>query len=259
MAALHKINLFKSVSGFSLNMNKTVGVFYNKQNFVAQSALPNICWVANMEILGIHFGDVNWVSEQWKSKLQLCTEEIRFFKTRAPTLDAKAMLSKFKLCSLFSYIGHVFDIPPTYEDKINDMLFRFVVPHRHSSLSVTDFSLPRYMGGYGISNIVLHLNLCLIKPVMFYMCEKVEGKGLSKTSYFTEYQIGRRLCSLFSLPHHSRTPHRFVPNDCYAAILNIIVKYKITVDELEFCMILGRKDNLGKCIIGYTKRFFLLI
>ena len=27
MAALHKINLFKSVSGFLLNMNKTVAVF----------------------------------------------------------------------------------------------------------------------------------------------------------------------------------------------------------------------------------------
>ena len=69
------------------------------------------------------------------------------------------MLSKFKLCSIFSYIAQVFHIPPSFETKINDMLFRFLVPHRRSVLSIQDFSLPRQFGGYGISNIVLHVNL----------------------------------------------------------------------------------------------------
>ena len=95
---------------------------------------------------------------------------------------------------------------------------------------------------------------------------KVEGKGLSKTSYFTEYQIGRRLCSLFGLPHDSRTPHRFVPNDCYAAILNIIVKYKITVDELVHGKIgpiykrilydIGKKRQSGKMYYRLHKKIF---
>ena len=120
VVALHKIDLFREVSGFTLNLSKTKGVFYNKQNIVHQNALPNIDWVRNVEVLGVNFGSLEWVQEQWKSKLQICKSEVKFFKSRSPTLDAKAMLSKFKLGSLFTYIGQVFNIPPTYEDKIND-------------------------------------------------------------------------------------------------------------------------------------------
>ena len=50
MVALHKIELFRDVSGFTLNMSKTKGVFYNKKNIICQNALPNICWVKNIEV-----------------------------------------------------------------------------------------------------------------------------------------------------------------------------------------------------------------
>ena len=60
------------------------------------------------------------------------------------------------------------------------MLVNFVVPHNHTCMSALDFSLPRRFGGYGISNIVLHLKLCFIKPVMQYMKEKVNDDELSK-------------------------------------------------------------------------------
>ena len=201
----------------------------NKQNIVHQNALPNIDWVRNVEVLGVNFGSLEWVQEQWKRKLQICKNEVKFFKSRSPTLDAKAMLSKFKLGSLFTYIGQVFNIPPTYEEKINDMLLRFIIPHRRTILSVQDLSLPRKYGGYGISNIVLHVNLCLLKPIMAYMQERVVENNLSDLSYFVEYNLGQKLSSLFNLPRLNRTPHRFETNECYQSMYETIVKYSITI------------------------------
>ena len=230
--ALHKIELFKSVSGFTLNMGKTNGVFYNKENLVNYRALPNITWVQNLEILGIFFGSEDWVKQQWNAKLIEFRKEMGFLKTRSPTLDAKAMLSKFKLCSLFTYISQVFYMPPTFEKKINDLLVSFVVPHKRTFMTALDFSLPRHHGGYGISNVVLHLNLCLIKPIMLYMQERTSGDGLSKPMFFVEYFLGQQLSRHFRLSPNNSTPHRHEPNECYSKMFDTIIKYKITSEEL---------------------------
>ena len=230
--ALQKIELFRDVSGITLNLSKTRGVFYNKENIVCQNALPNICWVTNIEVLGVNFGSLDWVQSQWESKLQKCRDEIKFFKSRSPTYDAKAMLSKFKLGSLFTYIAQVFSIPPSLENKINDMLLCFIVPHRRTILSVQDLSLSRQFGGYGISDIVLHLRLCLLKPIITYMQERIVKNELSNVSYFVEYNLGQKLCSFFKMPCNSRTPHRFDTNERYQSMYQTIVKYNITSEEL---------------------------
>ena len=230
--ALHKIELFRSVSGFTLNMTKTEGIFYDKENFVNRRALPNIKWVDNVEVLGINFGSGEWVKQQWNSKLLEFKKEIGFFKTKSPTLDAKAMLSKFKLCSIFSYISQVYHMPPSLENKINESLVSFVVPHKHTFMTALDFSLPRQYGGYNVSNVVLHINLCLIKPIMLYMQGRIIDNALSKHMYFVEYYLGQQLSSYFKLSQNNCTPHRFEPNECYAKMYEIIVKYKITAEEL---------------------------
>ena len=232
MNALQKIICFRDISGFTINLDKTHGLFYNKKGIVPRSALPPIKWVENMVILGIQYGSIQWVKEQWEDKFLESKKEIGFLKTKSPTLDAKSMLSKFKLCSIFSYIAQVFYIPPYLEEKINDMLISFVVPHRKTFMTVTDFSLPRHFGGYSISNIVLHLNLCFIKPIMQYMKERVIDGVLSKSMFFVEYNLGQRLSNYFDLPQNNSTVHRFVPNEYYSKMFDTIVKYNITREEL---------------------------
>ena len=230
--ALNKIRQFREVSGFTINWGKTKGFFYNKKRIVTVAALPSIDWVNDMVILGIQFGSVKWENDQWESKFMDFKKDVGFLKSKSPTLDAKAMLSKFKLCSIFSYIGQVFPVPVRLEEKINDMLVSFVVPHNHTFMSALDFSLPRKFGGYGISNIVLHLNLCYIKPVMQYMKEKNNDGLLSKSMYFVEYNLGQQLCHHFGLERNNSTVHSFEPNEYYSKMYNIIKKYKITLEEL---------------------------
>ena len=101
VTALQGIDTFRNISGFTINLGKTKGFFYDKKRIVPKTTLPSIKWVKDMEILGIKYGSERWERDQWDSVFLDLKKDIGFFKTRHPTLDAKAMLSKFKLCSIF--------------------------------------------------------------------------------------------------------------------------------------------------------------
>ena len=89
-----------------------------------------------------------------------------------------------------------------------------------------------FLGGYGISDIVLHVKLCFIKPVMQYLKEKVIDGDFSKSSFFVEYNLGQQLSVHFNLNRNNSTVHCFKPNKYYERMFEIIKNYKITVDEL---------------------------
>ena len=99
-------------------------------------------------------------------------------------------------------------------------------------MSVLDFTLPRKYGGYGISNIVLHLKLCFIKPIMLYMKEKLNDEVMSKSSFFVEYNLGHSLSNYFDLNRNNSTVHRFRPNEYYEKMFEIIKMYDISTEEL---------------------------
>ena len=142
------------------------------------------------------------------------------------------MLSKFKLCSIFSYIAQVFPVPDALRAKINDQIVRFMVPHGKTLLTVDDFSMPRKFGGYNVSNVVLHLDLCFIKPIMQYVNEKVNDADLSCNMSFMEYNIGHQLCRLFGFTLNNSTVHRAEPNVYYSHMLKVISNYNIGLEEL---------------------------
>ena len=231
---LELIDLFGEISGFRLNLGKTEGFFVNQENFVTTGSLPPIKWVENMLVLGVNFGKKEWENSQWESKFIDFKREIAFFKSKSPTFDARAMLSKFKLCSVFSYIGNVFPVPERLREKIDDQMVKFMVPHGKTFLTAMDFSLPRRFGGYihNTSNVLLHLDLCYIKPIMQYVSEKLGDVVISSNMSFVEYNIGRSLCRLFNLNVNNSTVHRSEPNVYYKQMMNVISKYHITLDEL---------------------------
>ena len=99
-------------------------------------------------------------------------------KKKKKNFTAEGFAASYNV-ALVSYISQVFHMPPSFENKINELLVSFIVPHKRTLRTALDFSLPRQYGGYGISNVVLHLNLCLIKPIMLYMQERMFDNKLS--------------------------------------------------------------------------------
>ena len=94
------------------------------------------------------------------------------------TLQAKALLSKSKLMPKVSYFGSVLPMPNCFQEKINNSLLKFVVPHKKTFLKVENLAAGKHLGGIGLANVILHCNVMLIRNVMFYLKAKVEGMEL---------------------------------------------------------------------------------
>ena len=223
----HTIMRFKEASGLTINMNKTKGFFFNKHNLHQVAHLPFTHWNENTEILGIPFGNANFIEDFWKEKYIAFEQEAKFFQSfDYLTLQAKAILSKSKLLPKLSYYGSVLPIPPVIQGKINDALISFVVPHKKTFLKVENLAARKNLGGIGLANINLHCNIMLVRNVMFYMKQRAEGEMLTDAQYYLEYNIGHQMSFLWGLPANNLTLHSFTPNRFYSYVLDVLKMLK---------------------------------
>ena len=63
------IHRFKYASGLEMNLSKTVGKFYNKQNVHRIEYLPNdFDWVETIRVVKINHAPKSMINDQWKEK-----------------------------------------------------------------------------------------------------------------------------------------------------------------------------------------------
>ena len=250
--AVSYIRRYKYASGLEMNMTKSVGKFYNKQNFHKVEHLPNIDWVEKVRVVKINHSPRSWVISQWKETLDIFRNEIKFLKTTANTFQAKAIVSKSKLLSKLTYLCSVHVMPIAFKNSINKALLGFLVPFSSKNLhdeeisgQITRFAAPKHLGGYGIDHISIHADLMLLKPVMKYLKCIAENVVLPKELFFVEYHIGIQLCRLFGFKVNNCTPHTSQPCEVYSHVLQTIRWFRITKDEL----VLGSVNAIYKRII----------
>ena len=113
-----------------MNLAKTKGFFFNKQNIHTFQHLPFEKWNENMIILGLPYGTENFVKQKWQEKFNDFDKDTTYFQSYGfLTLQAKAIISKSKLLPKMSYISSVLPTPKTFKDKIDERILRFVVTH----------------------------------------------------------------------------------------------------------------------------------
>ena len=246
------IRRFKYASGLEMNMSKSVGKFYNKQNFHRVEHLPNIKWVENIRIVKINHSPKSWVISQWGDVLSMFRNEIKFFKTTAHTFQAKAIVSKSKLLSKLTYMCSVHVMPAAFKKSINKALLGFLVPFSSRNLldneissQITRFAAPKHLGGYGVDHISIHADLLLLKPVMKYIKCLSENVDLPNELFFVEYHIGVQLSRLFGFKVNNCTAHTDQPCEVFSHVLQTIRSFNITKDEL----VLGSVNAIYKRII----------
>ena len=222
-----QLGKFKEASGLEINLKKTKGFFFNRQNVHNIQHLPFDNWNKNMIILGIPYGTNNFLRQKWQDKFKELDKDISYFQSfKFLTYQAKAIISKSKLLPKVSYISSILPTPKEITEKIDDSLLRFVVPHKKTFLKVANFAAIRDMGGFGLAHITLHSDIMLIRNVLIYMKNREEGINLTNDQYFIEFNIGHQLSSLWNLPINNDTCHALEPNNVYLYVLNFLKKLK---------------------------------
>ena len=211
-----EIDRYKQASGLEINLNKTKGIFFDKQKVHNTRDLPFNHWNSNVVILGIPYGNSDFLNHMWKEKLSELDNEVSYFQSyNYLTFQAKAIISKSKFLPKMSYVCSTLPTPKIIKEKIDDRLLRFVVPHKKTFLKIHNFAAKKDMGGFGFAHITLHNDIMLTRNVLLYMFNRENGIELSKEQYFIEFNIGHQLSSLWNLPVNNDTTHAFHPNDIY--------------------------------------------
>ena len=229
------VTKFKDASGLTVNMGKSKGLFFNNKNEVdiEMLYLTNITkWNQNLKILGVPYGEFSWELSFWKNKCKEVENDLKLYSDVGATMDAKAILSKTKVLPKFSYMASTKIVPNEIELKIDQMLLKFLVPHRKTLLKVRDFAPPRWKGGYDVDDVNLHASVFLISSTMRYVKNLVEGNTFGDHESFIEYNIGWQLCNYLKLPKNLSCPHRHKPNKIYEQILKIITENQIPAQLL---------------------------
>ena len=232
LTCLFYIAKYKDASGLEINYGKTKGVFFDKKHLFCKEHLPNISWVSRLEVLGVHYGQPEFINAQWVEKLAVMKSEIQFFNSIGRnTLQDKFFLSKSKLLPLFSYVSNVHPIPNAIARKIDKLLLKFIVPHEKTFMDLFDFAAPKNLGGYGIDHITLHCSLFLLRPVISYIKSKALGEVIPENLHFVEYFLGLQICSLYNFTMSLNLPHALMPNAWYNLCYEMLVGYNISIEE----------------------------
>ena len=259
--SLFYIRKFKHASGLEINMSKSVGKFYNKQNYHQVRHLPAIKWEEKLSVVKINHSPRSWVISQWSDVLSKFKKEVKYFKSFTTTFQSKAIISKSKLLSKLNYICSVHVMPKAFRESLNKVLLGFLVPFSSRSMlegeveaQLIDFAAPKHLGGYGVDHITLHADLFLLKPVMRYIKCRAENIPLPKELFFVEYHIGLQLSILFGFKVNNCTPHAEQPCEVYHHVFDMIRwmldRFMITIEEL----ILGSvSDIYNKAILKLNK------
>ena len=92
------VKKFKRASGLELNMDKTYGKFYNKQNFHQIRHLPSMKWEDKISVVKVHHSPRSLVMSQWNDVLHMFKGEVKYFKSLATTLNQKLLLVNLNCC-----------------------------------------------------------------------------------------------------------------------------------------------------------------
>ena len=190
------LDRFAKVSGLQINMNKTMGFFFDKQKLLDIRHLPFNHWNENTVILGVPYGSEQFVEEFWQTKFNEFKEEVAYFKSfHYLTFQAKVIISKSKLMPKLSYLASTLVIPSDIMGKIDNIMLKFVVPHGKTFLTIENLAASKDMGGIDFAHIVLHCNIMLLRNVLNYVNLKKQNMAINDTDYFIEYNIGQQLSS----------------------------------------------------------------
>ena len=95
--SLFYIRKFKHASGPEINMSKSVGKFYNKQNYHEVRHLPGIKWEEKLTVVKINHSPRSWVISQWSDVLAKFKKDVKYFKSFTTTFQSQALITKSKL------------------------------------------------------------------------------------------------------------------------------------------------------------------
>ena len=149
------------------------------------------------------------------------------------TWQAKSLLAKSKLLPQITYNAHTYPLDTTSRRLIETEFLNYLTNNPTISLSMRSLQRPINDGGIKFPNPTTYCDLIYISNLFQYFKTREKNNNFNIETYLVVFEIGMSLSKLYDLPISNHIPHRDYPTPYYQKSLQILKKYKITLEELN--------------------------
>ncbi len=184
------IAVYEAGSGARLNKSKTEAMWLGMWKHRSDMPL-GLTWVRKMKILGIIFGTVPVLQDNWQPKLNKLEKSINLWKAHSLSLVGKSLIINVLGISKFLYLAKVLIIPPWVISRVNQLIWPFIWGSRIETVSRATCFLKPSSDGFGLCNLTLKCDALMLSALV-----TVVDCSDDSSFFLCKYFVGRRLSTL---------------------------------------------------------------
>ena len=165
-----------------------------------------------MKIVGVFFGTVPVVMDNWQPKLNKLEKSLGLWKARSLSLVGRSLIVNVMGLSKFLYLAKVLIPPEWVFTRVNSLIWPFIWGSKIETVSRDTCHLPESLGGLNVMNFRVKCSALHVASVVSI------ADSLDPCFYLLKYFIGARLFKLrpgwgFLRDNHS--PSALSPSSFY--------------------------------------------
>ena len=234
------ISIYEKGSGAKLNRSKTEAMWLGAWRDRPDEPL-GLTWVRKMKILGVFFGTVPVVEDNWQPKINKLEKSLNLWKSRSLSFVGKSLIVNVLGLSKFFYLGKVLVIPSWVVSRVNNLIWPFLWGSRIETVSRNTCYLSDLSGGLSVANLELKC-AALRLSLIFASIDLSEDPSFFLFKYF----LGSSLASL-------RPEWRFLRDNLSPSAACLSPFYSKCLDLLPSCgdLLSGNLPLSTKHIYGH--------
>ena len=182
------ISTYEKGSGAKLNLSKTEAMWLGAWRNCVDTPL-GLTWVRKLKIVGVVFGTIPVVEDNWQPKLNKLEKSLSLWKSRSLSLIGKCLIVNILGLSKLLYLAKVLIPPDWVFTRVNSLIWPFIWGSKMETISRDTCHLSDLSGGLSITNFRVKCSalrvasLCAIidslEDPCFYLCKYFAGSRLA--------------------------------------------------------------------------------
>ena len=184
------ISAYERGSGAKLNRSKTEAMWVGAWRDCADTPL-GLSWVRKMKIVGVVFGTVPVVEDNWQPKINKLEKSLGLWKARSLSLIGKSLIVNVLGLSKLLYLAKVLVPPDWVFARVNSLVWPFIWGSKIETVSRDTCHLPDLSGGLNVTNFRIKCSALRVAAIA-----SIADLSADPCFYLLKYFIGARLASL---------------------------------------------------------------
>ena len=144
---LDVLDTFSHASGSNVNKNKSKALNLGYWRGRPPDHICGIPIVESLKVVGIYIHPVKGIFYEWERILSSAEKTLNMWRSRSLSFFEKTILINSIVCAKLYYVSFSTMVPQCVIDKLNKLIFSFLLGNKHKSISRKTMVFPKQFGG----------------------------------------------------------------------------------------------------------------